>query len=201
MIKINLIYKKNKFHMPTVLGVNLNDLSIIGIAIAIVFFYIPDLFVADYLKADEEVLQTKLVSLRREFRKVNKGGEKGLKEKLNAYHKVETELNQREKYVNEILRFRVNPYKVLYRIAQDIPTKLWLTSLEIQTDTTIVFKGATFNYTAIGELITSLNETAFFRQSLQIPSNASAIVSDKEKRIEIFEIRGQVVSFDPWKNK
>ena len=199
MIKINLIAKKNKFHMPTVLGINLNDVNIIGLAIAIVFFYLPDVFLVDFFKKEQEVQNASIAEKRAQLTKLQAKGSEGLKSQLEAYHKKAEELSHREKYVNEILDFRVNPYKVLLTIAKNIPQKLWFTSLDIQQDTTVVIKGETYNYTDIGELITKLNETAFFRQSLQIPSDASAIQSDKERRIERFEIRGQVVSFDPWK--
>jgi type IV pilus assembly protein PilN len=203
MIEINLIKKKATFELPTVLGINFNQINYKILFIAYLatlcpqWFLLPELTnIEKTIKESIAVKQKKLNKLKEEIGKSN-----NLEDQLDAFNRQIEKLKQRSIQVENIINSKTNPNKLLERVARSIPEDLWFTKLEITTKSEITIKGLANSYKAIGDFIQAANDTPFFGKSLIL--SESGVVDnknlEKDIRLETFEIKGRVETYEPFR--
>lgn len=200
MIELNLLEKKRPVRLPVVLGIDLNDINFKMLGLAFVFYYIPEIFVRDYfdsqLAQDQEVisqLSAKSASLNEENSK-----NANIKNQLDAYNKQVEKLKSRSTQVDEILKIRTNPKKVLEKLARSIPDDLWIDSLKIDENKEIVILGGAYAPRSIGEFITVMNDSPFFANSITPTKqeNKQDTLDGVMSNYETFELKGRIENYE-----
>lgn len=200
MIELNLLEKRQPLRLPVVLGVDLNELNFKLLGVAFFIFYIPEIFVHSHF---EELLTTEQAvvdSLSSEKDKITQeiNSNANVKSQLEAYNNQVEKLKERSAQVDEILKIRTNPKKVLEKIARSIPEDLWFDVLSINENKDVVIKGGANSSRSIGEFITVINDSPFFANSLTPVKQERA--DDKSEGVgssfEYFELKGKIKNYD-----
>ncbi|MGZ3807384.1 MAG: PilN domain-containing protein [Bacteriovorax sp.] len=200
MIELNLLEKKQPLRLPVALGIDLNNLNFKMLAVALFVYYVPEIFVHNYfqdkIKAEEETLQ-KITS---ENEKISKeiGKNANIKSQLDAYNKQVEKLKNRSSQVDEILKIRTNPKKVLEKIARSIPDDLWFDLLKISESKDVTIIGGAYTPRSIGEFITVINDSPFFGNSITPvkQENKQEILDGVPTNFEAFELKGKIKNYD-----
>ncbi|MFT6068840.1 MAG: Tfp pilus assembly protein PilN [Bacteriovoracaceae bacterium] len=201
MIEINLLEQKKQFKMPSVLGIDFSTVNIKMLIFAILFAYIPEIFLENYYKSEniklDEELKAENVTLKK-LRKDLKGNEK-IKDQLLAFSRQVEKLKKRSEQVDRIIKQKTNPKKILEKIARSVPEDLWFTKMSIGEDKSFVIEGGANSYKSIGNFISVANNAVFFGSSLSMADSKTETekVGTRENRIETFTIKGKVLTFDP----
>ncbi len=200
MIELNLLEKKVPFKLPVVLGLDLGALNFKMIGFAIIIYYVPPIFVhihfAEKLKLEEEAL----VRVSSENTKITQqiGKNINIKAQLDAYNKQVERLKARSLQVDEILKIRTNPKKVLEKIARSIPEDLWFDQLKIGENKEVYVAGGAYTPRSIGEFITIINDSPFFGNSITPikQENKQDTIDGVLTSYEVFELKGKIKNYD-----
>lgn len=200
MIELNLLEKKQPLRLPTVLGMDLNSINLKMLGIALIIYYIPgmilDANLADKISEVETQLnevQEKNNQLKNEINK-----DTNIKDQLEAYRIQESKLKTRSAQVDEILKNRTNPKKVLEKIARSIPEDLWFNELVINDKNEVTISGGSYSSRAIGEFISIINDSPYFGGSIT-PSkqeNKQETLDGVITGYDLFELKGKVINYD-----
>jgi hypothetical protein len=200
MIELNLLEKKEPFKLPSVMGVDLNQINLVMMVIAILFYYIPPYIFVTFLESQHSSADEQIKELKEQGLKIQKQLEKNkeVKLELKAYQDQAEKLNARSKQVDEILKIRTNPRKVLEKIARSIPEELWFDQLMINNLNEIEIKGGTFSSRSLGEFITSLNDSPFFNGSVTPTrqENKQEQLDGSMTNYDAFELKGKIKNYD-----
>jgi Tfp pilus assembly protein PilN len=200
MIELNLLEKKKPLRLPVILGVDLNELNFKVIAFAVLFNYIPEIFVHNYYEEHIQAENDTLKQLSDQNARINKelGKTADIKEQLNAYNEKVEKLKARSAQVEEILKIQTNPKKVLEKMARSIPDELWFTKLVINADKSVEFEGGAYNSRSIGEFITIMNDSPYFGSSIT-PTKQEAKSQEFDgvvTNFETFTLKGRIKNYD-----
>lgn len=201
MIKINLLEEKRSTVLPSVMGVDLNDINLKAVAVSICFLFLSDMAMSSILgliegsvKEDIEIKKTQFNALR----KSNKENQKIITQ-IENLKKKEAVLQKMDKLANDLIKDKKsNPQKILLRLANDIPEDLWLKHLNITSDRKVFIQGESSSYKSIGNFLSDANDSIFFGKSLEV-KNLTTIPDDYLKdgsRVESFEMTGEIKQFD-----
>lgn len=200
MIELNLLEKKEPFRLPTVLGIDLSHLNFKMLFISILILYIPEYFIRSYFESaihsEEEVLtklSTELVKVNQEINK-----NKTVKAQLEAYNKQVVKLQLRSSQVDEILKIKTNPKKILEKIARSIPEEMWFDKLQINENKDVIISGGSYNSRSIGEFITLINDSPFFGNSVTPikQENKKEVIDEVLTTYELYELKGKIKNYD-----
>lgn len=201
MIEINLLEQKKAFKVPSVMGIDFTDINLKMLGFAILYAYIPEIFVEKYYASEIKDLDAAIAVETKIARKLKKElkGSRQVQEKLKAFNLQVKKLRERSNLVDKIFKEKTNPKKVLEKVARSVPEDLWFDSLAINEDKSVDIKGAANSYKSIGNFITSANDSAYFGSSLMMADSKTAAEKNglRETRIETFEIKGRIITFDP----
>lgn len=204
MIKVNILGKAEGFKLPTVVGIDFSQLSIRGFISVILLWYVADYAVFETWNAEIFQLQEKNRMVQDNINQVQDTISKnaGIKAQIEEFKAQFERLKNRREQVDKIFQTRSNPYRVLERLARNIPDDAWFDSIKFTEDKKVILEGAAISHRSIGNLITVANESSYFGKSLYI-KDTSTVEEDygnTKRRVEKFVIEGNVVSFDPWGN-
>ncbi|OFZ14348.1 MAG: hypothetical protein A2X86_05750 [Bdellovibrionales bacterium GWA2_49_15] len=201
MIEINLLEQKKPFKLPVIMGVDLAAVNYKAILLAFLLSYVPDWFLypvweeeLQSVAKEKEILNEKLQKLEADVR-----GNDVVKKQLDLFNNQVAKLKERSTQVEQIIKQRTNPNKILERVARNIPEDMWLTELFVDGDRKVSIHGMSTSYKSIGNFIILLNESLFFGKSLTLSDSKTEEDKDEGagKRIEVFTIQGRVESYDP----
>lgn len=200
MIELNLLEKKQPVKLPTILGMDLNAVNLKMLGIALVIYYVPGMILESTLtdKYNEMDNQVRDVITRNDNLKneINKDG--NIKDQLEAYKIQEGRLKSRSTQVDEILKYRTNPKKILEKIARSIPEDLWFNELSISEKNEVTISGGSYSARAIGEFITNINDSPYFGGSIT-PSkqeNKQDSLDGVMTSFDTFELKGKIINYD-----
>lgn len=200
MIELNLLEKKQPLVLPTVLGMNLNALNFKMLGVALLIYYIPDFAIEQIYGSRKEAANESLVQITTQNNKISSSIRKdsNIKALVDAYKMQVSKLQSRSTQVDEILKNRTNPKKILEKIARSIPEDLWFDIMTINEKNEVIISGGSYSPRAIGEFITTINDSPYFGGSIT-PSKQE---SKKENldgiptNYERFELRGKITNYD-----
>ena len=168
MIELNLLEKKEPIKLPVVMGIDLNELNLIMLVVAMIVWYVPQMFLEGYIQdevttisQDLEAINNKNVKLTEEI-----GENAKIKDILKAYQNQVEKLKARSSQVDEILKIRTNPKKILEKIARSIPDDVWFNDLKITPENEVFINGGSYNSRSLGEFITIINDSPYFAGSI-----------------------------------
>lgn len=200
MIEVNLIERKKGGRPVVVLGVDVRTVNFKLFGLAIILYYAPKNYLTS-MWADEirridnqiEILDAKAKTLSEELKSFD-----NVKKELEAYNTQIERLRGRSDQVDKILKEKTSPKRLLEVIARSVPADLWFNELVIKEDRTFELRGGAESYKSIGDLVNSLNETPYFRNSINLANSETKTEVDgsREIRTESFELIGRVESFE-----
>ncbi len=202
MIEINLLLQRKKRKVPAVMGLDFSAINLKMVGLGLILYFAQDMFIPPYTAELEQAVQdqintaqTELAALKAELRQHAK-----VKERLQAYERRVNELMKRSEYVDQILKARTNPKKLLEKIARSVPDDMWFEKIILGDNRQITISGRAEAYKSIGDFLTLANDSAFFGKSLTLASSATMdeMLYGKKKRVEVYEIKGTIETFDPW---
>ena len=200
MIELNLLEKKQPFVLPTVLGMDLNVLNFKMLAVSLLIYYMPDFAVSQIFTTQTEEARAGLEQATSQNNKIRNSIKKdaNIKAQVDAYKLQVGKLQSRSTQVDEILKNRTNPKKILEKIARSIPDDLWFESMVINDKNEIIITGGSYTPRAIGEFITTINDSPYFGGSIT-PSkqeNKKDMLDGVSMVYEKFELKGKVTNYD-----
>lgn len=200
MIKLNLLEKKKPFLLPSVLGMDLNAVNLKMLAVAVVLYYMPGFttsFIFEQKTLDKQAeLQT--LTTENEGLRVKIEKDANIKVQVDAFKEQVSKLELRSKQVDEIMKNRTNPKKVLEKIARSIPEDVWFDSMEINDKNEMVITGGANTSRSIGEFITNINDSPYFGGTIvpRLQENRKSLSEDIGSSFEYFELFGKIVNYD-----
>ena len=200
MIELNLLEKKQPFVLPTVLGIDLNIINLKMLGIALVIYYLPGTI--NSIIFDDKIIevQSQLDQLNQQNSKLEKEIEKDadIKNQVSAYKTQVTRLQKRSNQVDEILKNRTNPKKILEKIARSIPEDVWFNSMFINDKNEILIKGGAYTPRSIGEFISVINDSPYFGGSITptMQENKKESLDGIPSNYESYELKGKIINYD-----
>lgn len=200
MIKLNLLDKKKKAQMPKFLGISLSQANIKFIVMSAVLFLLPGLAI-DFMYTEKiqtiEATKNDLMAQNEQVRKEIEA-QMEVKAQLDSYKAQVEKLEKRSAQVDEILKIKNNPKKVLEKIARSIPEDVWIDSLKINENHEILIQGGSYTARGIGEFITIANDSPYFGGTLTPTQqeNRNAPLDGAPANYEYFELKGQIINYD-----
>ena len=200
MIELNLLEKKQPFVLPTVLGIDLNVINLKMLAIALVIYYLPgtingiifdDKINENQEQMDQLVRQNNILSA-----EITKDAD--IKAQVDAYKSQVVRLQKRSTQVDEILKNRTNPKKILEKIARSIPDDVWFNGLEINEKNEILIRGGAYTPRSIGEFISVINDSPYFGGSITptMQENKKEVIDGISTNYESYELKGKIINYD-----
>ena len=200
MIKINLIEKKNTAKPVVVLGVDVRTINFKLFFVAILIFYIPKNYFLSQWEEEIRALDKQIQILDAESKTAREelGSFDGVKQELESYKRQIEKLKERSTQVDKILKEKTSPKRLLERMARVSPPDLWFDELRIGDDQSFYLKGGADSYKSIGDIIVTLNETPYFKNSLNLikSETKTEVEGGRELRNESYEINGTISSFE-----
>lgn len=200
MIELNLLEKKKPLVLPTVIGINLNHLNLKMFVIGLVLYYLPGPLNSILFSSQIQEIETQLSDISSQNEKLVKNIDKesDIKNTVTAYKLQLQRLQNRSVQVDEILKTRTNPKKVLEKIARSIPEDVWFDSLEISNKNEIKIKGGAYSHRSIGEFITGINDSPYFSGSVTptLQENRNEMVDGIMTNYEVYELKGRITNYD-----
>ena len=200
MIELNLLEKKQPFVLPTVLGIDLNEANFKMLAVSLVIYHMPDFVVGQIFDNKKAEISQSFETLSTANNKLLVGIKKdvNIKVQVDAYKSQVGRLQNRSAQVDEILKNRTNPKKILEKIARSIPEELWFDSMLINDKNEVTIIGGSYSSRAIGEFITTINDSPYFSGSItpakqeNKKENLDGVLTTFEK----FELKGKITNYD-----
>lgn len=198
MIELNLLEKKEPMRLPVVLGVDLNELNLFMIGVAMVVWFVPQMILDSYIETTTQTIDAEILELRESTNKAKEELAKhgSIKDKLKLYQDQVEKLKERSLQVDEILKGRTNPKKVLEKIARSIPEDVWLNDLKINGDGDVNISGGTTSSRSLGEFITIINDSPFFAGSITPTKQENKEDALNGNSYDYFELKGKIKSYD-----
>lgn len=200
MIKLNLLEKKKPIVLPVVLGVDLNQLNLKMLGISLVIYYMPNFVIDSMYDSKMEALQSSLAVMEQENAQLAEEieKEKDIYKQLDDYKKQLERLQTRSVQVDEILKTRTNPRKILEKIARSIPEDVWLDHLEINDVNEVRISGGSYSPRSVGEFISLVNDSLYFGGTIapSLQENRREVFDGTSVNYEYFELKGKVINYD-----
>ena len=200
MIELNLLEKKQPLVLPTVLGIDLNNLNLKMLGVAVVIYYMPGI-VGSYI-FDDKIAETQVAvdQIAEQNKKLTASIQKDadIKTQVDAYKNQVERLKKRSTQVDEILKTRTNPKKILEKIARSIPEDVWFESMNINEKNEVAIKGGSYSPRGIGEFITAINDSPYFGGSItpSMQENKRENLDGINTNYESFELKGKIINYD-----
>lgn len=200
MIELNLLEKKQPVVLPTVLGIDLNNLNLKMLGVALIVYYLPSVIVSSVYSERttqaEEVLQTLTGQSTKIKAELDKDA--NIKSQVDAYKLQVSKLQSRSTQVDEILKTRTNPKKILEKVARSIPEDVWFNRMSINDKNEISIEGGSYTPRAVGEFITNINDSPYFGGSVTPvrQENRKDNLDGVSTNYEVFELKGKIINYD-----
>jgi Tfp pilus assembly protein PilN len=200
MIELNLLETKQPLVLPTVLGIDLNSLNLKMLVVALVIYYLPDYAINQIYGEKTTIANETMAQITSQNNKLQTeiSKDSNIKSLVDAYKLQVIKLQRRSTQVDEILQNRTNPKKILEKIARSIPEDLWFDIMTINDKNEIQINGGSYSPRAIGEFITSINDSPYFSGSItpskqeNVKDTLDGVLTNYEK----FELKGKITNYD-----
>lgn len=200
MIELNLLERKKPFAFPIVLGMDFNILNFKMMAVALVIYYMPNFVVGQMFDTKIQEAEATINQLTQENAKIKAeiAKDANIQAQVNAYKEQVTRLQSRSTQVDEILKTRTNPKKVLERIARSMPEDVWFNELSINEKNEITISGGAETPRGVGEFITTINDSPYFGGSITPAKqeNKRENLDGVLTTFEQFELKGKIINYD-----
>lgn len=197
MIKVNLSTLKKPIDLANVGGMDLSKLNVKMVVIAIVLFYVPDLFIVDGLRESKEARERELDELNQRKLKLEKEVSelKNFDKQIEQLKRREDELAAKLEVVKSIINTKKNPWNILVYVAKNIPPEIWLTEIKYEGNK-LSFKGLSTDYLNQGVFLENLKKSIFFDKNISYSKIEAPATSQVGYKLAPFEVSTTISRFD-----
>lgn len=196
MIQVNL--KTGSAQGAAFMGdIDLSKINFKLLVIAVlVYTFLPGL-VKDQFVEKQAAIQKKIDGFRAQAVALNKELEKlaAIEAQMEKMKQQEEDFNARLKVVQKVLETKKNPMQILYFIAKNIPSDVWLLELKVN-DGVLEFKGNALNYDSIGNFLAQLKDSIFFDKNVVLEDYATRDNAETKRRFEEFVIKATIARYE-----
>lgn len=200
MIELNLLGRKRVKKLPVLVGLDLNKINVPLVIAALIFYNATPSFLTDYylqLIATEEnnIAEAKKLNTQLEAEIKSRGDGK---RELESYVEQVKKSKIRSMQIEEILKTRTNPKKILEVVARTIPADVSFDELAIDADDTVVMRGESYSARSIGDFVSAINDTPYFGGSMILVKQETKqqVVEGANSSYESFEMKGKIKNYD-----
>lgn len=196
MIEINLSLSKKEADITNVAGMNLSLLNLKLVLIGIILIYTVEPIIDGFYQKpiEEKELEYKKVFEVQKKKRDELAKYDVVKQQVKELEEQQTKLKSKINVVKKIVEMRQNPFSVMKYIAENTPSNVWLTNLDIQ-GAEITLTGYSTSWKSIGDFIENLKSSIFFNGNITYAKPESMKNEIDKKRVESFEIKTQIVSY------
>ncbi len=196
MIKINL--KSSNQATGSFLG-NF-DLSLINIPLvlgAMIFTGVAPMMTESYLKGARDEIQVEVEKLREQKKNYDKELESlaEIDKKIQTMELEEKAIITRVQVMQNLLKQKANPMKIMHYISEHIPENIWITKIEIKQNT-FLLEGNALDYESIGKFVDALNLATFFNKTVKLGDYRTKQSTDNTTRLEAFSISARIERYE-----
>lgn len=196
VIEVNLLGNKKPFKLPVILGMDLSELNIKMVIIAIVIDsfgspYVRDLW-KDELKTKDEQINVKRKEIA--ILKKKKRSYDSIDKQAQELREQETRLKAKLEVVKKVIKLKKNPEKIMHYVAKNIPEDVWLRDFNIENDV-LAIRGYSQSYKSIGLFIDSLKSAIFFENRVKLQDSKTIMNEEDKSRLEQFHIKAEIVRY------
>lgn len=195
MIEINLVQQKKKLKVPIILGIDIRDINLKVLILAIILYQLPGPILNPYFEKDFPQYEESIKKFKKEIAKIRKFLKKNealniqLKNYQDQFERLKTRTNQ----IDKIIQLRMNPKKMLENVARSIPEDMWLNTLLVDgVEEKIEFSGESISYKSIGDFISFGNDSPYFSRSLSLADSKTVekVIDGRKVRVQEYLIKG-----------
>jgi type IV pilus assembly protein PilN len=95
---------------------------------------------------------------------------RGIILQVQQFEQQKAQLQQRVMLIEQLRKSQTGPVHILDQISRALPPMLWLTELK-QNDDTVLIDGRCLAVTSLTDFVTSLEESGYFKKSIDIVSS------------------------------
>ncbi|MAW07467.1 MAG: hypothetical protein CME61_04205 [Halobacteriovoraceae bacterium] len=196
MIKINLIEQKKPLKIPVIMGIDITKVNWSFLLVAFVVYKAPGWFIYPRFENQVESKNKEIVQLNKQNKALikNLSANREIQNKIEDFEQKIKELKLKTAQIENILKNKTNPGPALKRIAQDIPSDLWLNSLSVKDGNAINIQGMSYSFRSITNFYTNINDSKYYSKSLDLTDSKTLLETHKNKkrRVESFTIVGKM---------
>lgn len=194
MIKINLLRKEKQIKIPpALLAIRWKwMLAAVGV------FYSVDFLLNTFFMTKLRNLQTEITTKNEKLAQVNAeiATYGDLEKKMEAFKRQIEILKERERQVEELIRTKANPTKILLHVSRSVPDDTWIENLVIN-GRSFELNGFSKTFKSIDEFRNRINDSIFFNKSIILSTSRPQFLDEaSEFRVESFSLTGNISRFD-----
>ena len=196
MIKINLIEQKKPLKIPVIMGIDITKVNWSFLFVAFIVYKVPGWVIYPRFEAQVKDKNKEVVELNKENKKLIKSlsANKEIQNKIEDFEQKIKELKLKTAQIENILKNKTNPGPALKRIAEDIPSDLWLNRLSVKEGSSIQIEGLSYSFRSITNFYTNINDSKYYSKSLDLTDSKTLLETykNKKRRVESFTIMGKM---------
>jgi hypothetical protein len=182
------------------LGLDLNKINVPLVIGALLFYNITPSYLTDYFIKAVATEENNLAEAKKANTKLEteiKGKGEGKRE-LESYVEQVKKSKVRSMQIEEILRIRTNPKKILEVIARTLPADVSFESLSIDSDDNVMVRGQSYASRSIGDFVSAINDTPYFGGTVTLVQQESKpqVIDGVTSTTEVFELKGKIKNYD-----
>ncbi len=196
MIKINL---KSQGQSSSSFVGNF-DISMINLPMllgALLFTGTVPMFVDSYLQGLRADIQVNIDEINVQKKKFDKELESlaDIEKRILTMEKEEVAIKSRVQVLQNLLKEKSNPMKLMHYMSEHIPSNVWITKIEIK-QRSFLLEGSALDFDSIGKFVESLNQSVFFNKTAKMEDYKTKQTTEGGARQELFKIVGNIARFE-----
>lgn len=176
------------------------DLSLINIPLllgAMIFTGVVPMLAEGYFKGQREEVQVGIDKLKEQKKNYDKELQ-SLAEtdrKIQAMEIEEKAITTRVRVLQDLLKQKANPMKIMHYISEHIPANIWITRIEMKQNT-FSLEGNALDYDSIGKFVDALNLATFFNKTVKLDDYRTIQSAESAARLESFKISAKIERYE-----
>jgi Tfp pilus assembly protein PilN len=176
------------------------DISLINIPLllgALLFTGAAPMFFESYFKGLRDDIQVEIDTINTQKKNYDKQLESlaEIDKKIAAMEAEEKSISTRIQVLQDRLKQKANPMKIMHYISEHIPKNIWITRIDIK-NSQFVLEGNALDYDSIGKFVEALNLAIFFDKTVKLDDYRTKQSNDEATRLEGFKISGIIKRFE-----
>lgn len=176
------------------------DISMINLPMllgALLFSGVVPMVAESYFKGAQEVIQKNIEDINVQKKKYDKELESlaDIEKRIQEMEKEEVAVRARIQVLQNLLKEKSNPMKMMHYVAEHIPPNVWISKIDIK-QRSFMLEGNALDYESIGKFVEALNQSVFFNKSAKMEDYKTKQSTDGGARQELFKIVANIARFE-----
>lgn len=176
------------------------DISMINLPLllgALVFTGVAPMAIDSFLRGSRDEIQKNIDDVTAQKKKYDKELESlaDIEKRIQGMEKEEIAIKSRVQVLQNLLKEKSNPMKLMHYIAEHIPSNVWITKIDIKQKA-FLLEGNALDYDSIGKFVEALNQSVFFNKTAKMEDYKTKQTTEGGSREELFKIVANIARFE-----